>query len=349
MYPKKAKRMDFRRESLKFKHKKRVVQLYCRGKTWEEVSYVTGISETMVGKIVHEYYKGRPNTWVLTEKQENLVVKMYLKGHGGSTIAKYFDWPEDVVYRILKRRNIKKRDFSFYREYSLNQDFFEEINSENKAYWLGFLLADGCIKEDRQVLVRLGAKDLNHLKKFQKDLESNYPYFYVDANNTVGVCVGSSKMCRDLAKYGCVMNKTFEIYYPEIPDELAHHFIRGYFDGDGSVHINPEKGRYMFDICGREEFLLDIQDKLISNLGLNKTKLAKTRSIHSIRYGGRHQLMKILNWIYKDSTIYLDRKYESYISFKRNYDGAEFKSGELLETPKAVQTTTKSEKIIVNV
>lgn len=332
MYPIKAERIDGRKTKLSLSQKKRVMQLHCRKKKWKEISFLTGVSEHKVGEIIHFYHKGRPNNWVLTKREENLTIKMYLKGHGGPTIAKYFGWPMDVVYRILEREGIEKRDFTHYRKYSMNQSFFEIIDTEEKAYWLGFLLADGCIKEDRQVLLRLGKKDKSHLEKFQKSIGSRYPYFYVDYNNTAGVCIGSKKMCADLSKYGCVMNKTFLIYYPEIPADLDRHFIRGYFDGDGSFSYNPKNKSSMFDICGKKDFLLDIQAKMMDYVGLNKTKILKTKSIHALRYGGRKQTLRILNWLYEDSTLYLDRKYQRYVSFKNDYIGAELKLGELLGT-----------------
>lgn len=333
MYPIKAERIDTRKTKLDLSHKKRIVQLHCRKKKWKEISSLTGISEHKVGEIIHRYHKGRPNNWVLTERQESLVVKMYKAGYGGPTIAKYFGWDIDVVYRILKRKNVQRREYTHYREYDMNQDFFEIIDTEEKAYWLGFLLADGCIKENRQVLLRLAKKDKGHLEKIQKSISSQYPYFYADQNNTVGISIGSKKMCRDLSNHGCVMNKTFLIYYPDIPSELDRHFIRGYFDGDGSFSYNPISKSSSFGICGKKEFLLDIQLRMIDYVGLNKTKIIKTKSIHALRYGGRKQVLRILNWLYNDSTIYLDRKYQRYVSFKNDYIGAELKLGELLEHP----------------
>lgn len=318
-----VKRRNFRIEKLCFEDKKRVVILYCRGKTHREISKLTGISQQMVQKIVNEYHTGRTRNWTLTEREERLVIMMYENNHGGSTIAKYFGWPEDVVYRILKRNNIKIRPFTYYRQYDLDENFFETIDSEEKAYWVGFLMADGAIGEGRRILLRLSNKDFYHIQRFQKSLRSNYPYYHDTKTNVSGCTIQSKKMCRDLAKYGVVENKTFKTLFPttkgQSNNDLIRHFIRGYFDGDGSISVGENKKGHTFanlSICGYEPFLLKMQDFFIDELGLGRTKLIKEKAIHSLRYGGRRQVEKIMDWMYKDATIYLDRKHQRYLLLK---------------------------------
>lgn len=320
MLTRKAKRKDFRKEKLLFKDKKRVVQLYCRGKTHKQIEYITGIGSNMSQKIVSSYIKSRNHNWVLTQKQENLVIKMYTAGYGGSSIAKYFNWEEDVVYRILKRKKVKIRPFTHYRTYDVDENFFENINTEKKAYWLGFLVADGCVSEKRRIRLGLSSKDEVHVYKFRDALSSNHPIYEIESNSdwgkfkTTNCTIQSQKMCLDLEKLGVVENKTFKTTLPCIPKNMYRHFIRGYFDGDGSIMMNSRSNNFSISICGYKPFLLEIQSIMMEELGLNKTKLIPEKRIHSLRYGGSKQTPRILDWMYKDSTTYLDRKYQRYLS-----------------------------------
>ena len=312
---------DFRKEPLVFEDRKRIMQLYCRGKTYREICKLTDMSSYMVLKIINAHINTRNANWVVTEREERLVLKMYTSGYTGTKIATYFNIEEDVVYRILKRNKTKMRPLTSYRTYSLDENFFSEIDTEEKAYWLGFTMADGCISDGRTLLVRLSNRDKGHLIKFQKSLKSNYPYYHDEETNVTGFSAHSKKMVSDLHKWGVVENKTFKTVFlkHESPD-IIRYFIRGYFDGDGSISIGSKVGnKYAnISICGSRSFLLEMQSFMINELGLNKTKLIKEKSICSLRYGGRVQALKILDWLYKDATTYLDRKYQTYLELQEN-------------------------------
>lgn len=312
---------DFRKEPLIFQDRKRVMQLYCRGKAYREICKLTDISTYMVLKIINAHINTRNANWVVTERQEKLVLKMYNAGYTGTKISTYFSVDEDVIYRILTRNKVEMRPPTSYRKYDLNEDFFEEINTENKAYWLGFVTADGAIGNERTLLTRLSDVDRGHLVKFQESLGSNYPYYYNKETNVSGFSVNSKKLTNDLRKLGVVENKTFKTVFLKHDDpDMVRHFIRGYYDGDGSISTSSKIGnKYAnISICGNKNFLLQMQSFMIKELGLNKTKLVKQRSVFSLRYGGRVQALKILNWLYKDSTTYLDRKYQTYLELKES-------------------------------
>jgi hypothetical protein len=104
--------------------------------------------------------------------------------------------------------------------------------------------------------------------------------------------------------------------YPEIPKELDSHFIRGIFDGDGCIHV-CHKGQLQFSIIGTKKLNEKIQEKLIKNCGVNNTKISlrgKNLSFSQLHHGGNKQVPKIMNWLYKDADIYLERKRNVYES-----------------------------------
>lgn len=313
---------NFRNKKVPFSQKKRIVQLYCRGKTYKEITRIEKVSEYIIKVTLNEYMPAKDRSLKIPRKWEDLVIKMYLRGYGGSTIAKYFKIKEDTIYRILKRRNINRREFTSYRVYDLNEDFFEIIDTEEKAYWLGFLFADGCNSRNRSILLRISEKDESHLLKFKKSLSSNAPIYEYDNGIAIskGVTLHSKKLTSDLSKHGVITNKTFKTKFPNLRNNtMKRCFVRGYFDGDGSLSFGRSKSNLFFShfaLSGNKSFLEEIQLLMMTELNLNKTKIIKDKTIHRLAYGGRIQSTKVMDWIYKDATIYLDRKYNTYLELK---------------------------------
>lgn len=217
--------------------------------------------------------------------------------------------------------------------YTLDEHVFDVINTEEKAYWLGFLMADGYNHEDRHAIcLRLQAEDIEILEKFKVFLKSNAPiYTFHRITNTnkllreyKEVSVHSVYLSRQLATLGCVQNKTYRLVYPTcVPENLENHFIRGYFDGDGCLSVikrndrkNAESKTYQFNIVGKKEVISVMQDKIVNATKLRKLPLRvrKDSFVQLMHYGGFNNVLKIMNYLYKDATIYLKRKHDKYLS-----------------------------------
>ena len=123
-------------------------------------------------------------------------------------------------------------------------------------------------------------------------------------------------LSKKLSELGVVQRKTFNIVFPQWLDkELYRHFIRGYFDGDGCIYIGENCKNPTFSIVGTYEFLTDVQNILIEECCLNKTKFDKRfkeSEIFTLRYCGRNNTKKIRDWMYLDATIYIERKFDKY-------------------------------------
>ena len=109
-----------------------------------------------------------------------------------------------------------------------------------------------------------------------------------------------------------VEKKSMITKYPLIVSEYDRFFIKGVFDGDGSLSYSRDGNyrRYTFNIVGSYDLITSIKDK-ISSIGVN-VGFRKTKSIYELNVRGNRQIIKVLEWIYKDTETHLDRKYEKY-------------------------------------
>lgn len=227
-------------------------------------------------------------------------------------------------------------------KYFYNKDYFKKIDEANKAYWLGFLYADGCIKrvykndkiKSMSIEVTLCNEDKRHLEKFRDCLESNLVIHdrishYKDKEyKSCRLIVSCTSMCQDLIKLGCTPQKTYDIKFPSydiVPYEFMRDFIRGFFDGDGCICITTmeNKPHIEISITGMSDMLKSIADFLISekvlrvNPKIHKDSRAKSSSMFMY---GEDAIKDILDYLYKGSEMYLDRKYYKYMDFYKNYD-----------------------------
>ena len=214
-------------------------------------------------------------------------------------------------------------------KYYINQYYFDTIN-ERQAYYLGLLYADGNhYRSNRKYVVRLALhyKDKSILDTFNIDLEHTKP---IRSNrNMLEIEISNKYMSNRFLELGLIPNKTFKLVFPTWLDvNLTNHFIRGYFDGDGSIgfykSFNPRsKTSYRtgrFSIVSTEKFcnsILDIfyKNNLILNCKLKTRFKERNNNTRTIDVGGNIQVKKILDYIYKNATVYLERKYKIYREF----------------------------------
>ena len=211
-----------------------------------------------------------------------------------------------------------------------NLDFFEKIDTESKAYWLGFFVADGYISAPKYrhgavLTFNLSAVDGQHLQKFADIFD--VPLKHRTSRDKNGIehlivrCdVCSNRIYFDIINKGIPTPKTFNYInvFPHIPTELIHHFIRGVFDGDGSISGKSMR-RSLFTICGNHSFIADIKRIMINALHLSNVKTSTSPSNISILvWGGNDQLVKIRNWLYGEATIYLERKRNRFMGVTLN-------------------------------
>lgn len=207
------------------------------------------------------------------------------------------------------------------KKYNFNEHYFDNIDCQEKAYWLGFFAADGYNHRDKGYIeFRLHKQDIEILNKFKSCIQSNNP-IGLYKETYCNLSLYSKHLCEKLAEYGLGQAKTYTLQLPSLEKSLMRHFIRGYFDGDGCFSVikrsdrkNPNSKIYQFNITGMEGPLSIIQQHLVDNVGVVKNSLKKrVASVAvTIHYNGRGVCKRILDYLYDNATIYLQRKYNKY-------------------------------------
>ncbi len=217
---------------------------------------------------------------------------------------------------------------SSHGKYHVNDKYFETIDNEFKAYWLGFLYADGCVRvkcekngrSSNTISIGLKSTDVAHLEKFRSSIQTDNPIRYKNMKGkyeSANVTIVNEKMCHDLIALGCVPNKSLILKFPtyeQVPRDLIRHFIRGYFDGDGTIHINLEKRKLYVSFLGTEEFCKGLINVMMEDVGVISPTLYKKKDneAYSISWSDINKIGDIYKYLYKDCNIYLDRKLEKF-------------------------------------
>lgn len=265
-------------------------------------------------------------------------VEMYNKDYSFLQIGRELNIDRKKVSKVLKENGFKAkysfnttggvtRKFDTWRKYTFNENYFENIDTEEKAYWLGFLYADGYVNANKtSVELSLKEKDKNHLYKFIKCL--NGTMSPTKTSRTIGgkeyigyrVTLNSKKLKNDLIKLGCYENKTNILNFPydKIDNSLYIPFIRGYIDGDGSVTTSNKGKQLRIDVIGTCNML----DGIVKSLNVKKNSYAinnkRTKNINydilTTQWSGKYANY-IAEKIYLNSNIHLDRKYEKAMQF----------------------------------
>lgn len=253
---------------------------------------------------------------------ESQIIQLYTNGVSGCKLAKQFNTSTDTIYKILERNNIKRRsNKQNSRIYKADDNYFCQIDTEEKAYWLGFLYADGYITSSgssKLLGISLKSTDKSHIEKLKLALQTDYPINTYTGKTQYGtveysrLLINSEKIFDSLNKIGMTERKSLSLVFPNLQEDLRIHFIRGYFDGDGSWTKDKKSSLgYSFKLCGTKELLTEIA--LILNINLHLYKRYKDdKNNYYISVSGSNKVFTIMNLLYKDANIYLQRKYERY-------------------------------------
>ena len=214
------------------------------------------------------------------------------------------------------------------RTYRANDDFFDVIDSEIKAYLLGFLYADGYLASDGRIGIRLQIDDEEIIHLIKTYICPTSPIQYTNNQNfkrnpQITIRWKSDKMYKRLQELGFCVNKTqtdSDILL-KIPEEFKHHFIRGYTDGDG--HISAyflENGRQRkINIAwsnGSSKILLDIMEYFKAY----KSNFYNHTTWYLLSYDTQKEVYKIVKTLYENSNFYLKRKFDTYLKLKNYYN-----------------------------
>ena len=259
---------------------------------------------------------------MLKYNQETLdqIIKLNLEGLSLKEIADHYNTCYQNVQSLLKKFN-EKLPISWPKNKEVVHDFFDNIDSEIKAYLFGFFLADGCVYNSCRIGICLSDID-----EYIIDLYKDYIYptglkkrlhnktGAVNRKPQVMIRINSFRIVDALAKYGVGPRKTYaDIQIPNIDESLVHHVIRGYFDGDGCICIRltgKDKGHAAISICNGSDSILKSINSFIPE-GI-KTSILYPKNCATLNIRSQNHIIEFGKYMYKDANFYLQRKKDKF-------------------------------------
>lgn len=242
-----------------------------------------------------------------TEEQDKLYSFLYAKHIKGATIldlARKYGVSNNTLTKQFGNRGYKIVNYN--NALSVRQDLFNTVETEEDAYWLGFIYADGYISDNGIVEISLKASDVEHLNKFATYIK--YTKEVKVKDHRCRLSFATQQLKSNFNNLGVVPRKSLILTFPEfLSKELNRHFIRGYFDGDGCLGLyksNKSRAIALFSLLGTESFLNSFREEVPIKI----PRLIKKNNIHIFQCSNR-KARKLAYWLYNDSSIYLDRKF----------------------------------------
>lgn len=293
---------------------KEIIDQFKEGKNFSEIGKNLNLAFSTVNHYLIRVGLHVPGSKGRIKKRKAEIEALYKQGFSSRQIAKKLGCAKSTVLRALDE-DIKREPSSF-RMYELNQEYFDVIDTSEKAYFLGLMFTDGSVSSsDHNVSIAL--TDLDCIEAFKKALETDKPIYVNERSkenpkwkDVYTLSLNSEKLKNSLITWGCVPNKVRKLNsLPVLDKNLYSHFFRGVFDGDGSVYI-PKNRSVTASINGYEPFLKVVREKLLKQvpvLGLPTIYFRKGRS-GDIRYSTKEKAKAFYDYLYKDATVYMSRK-----------------------------------------
>lgn len=258
------------------------------------------------------------------------VIQDYLNGLSADFLGERYGLSDVAVRNYLRKHGVQLRnshdsvyDSSRQSPYHFNEHWLDELDCAEKFYFLGFFAADGCnSKKYNNAKIKLQTCDLELLEKFKDLLESDRPIYQENQKASknkkeqfaVKFELTSKYFCERLEELGLPERKTYTLQLPDyIPDKYFRDYIRGLFDGDGNISVSyVDKPKGMSSIAGNPRFLLQVKERLEKFLLVNIVYYQTNENCGYIKINRQEDLKIFLDWMYKDSSLYMERKYQKY-------------------------------------
>ena len=315
------------------KHKEIEDMYVNQNKGIKEIAKILNTHRNYISQILDEFNISKRSQVTGYRENPQIIIDMYNKGISSEQIATNLNIGPTTVLRVLHENNIKIRSMHEAKlKYFLDETYFDEIDTPNKAYVLGLFYADGCNHAKRNYIkLALQIEDEEVLEKIRKEMKIEKPLKFeskekirrkgYNHKDTKSIDIYSKQMSEALTKLGCVEQKSLVLEWPSwLREDLYSHFIRGYFDGDGSI----SKGRgYQITYASTYMFLEKLKEILEERLEvkLQLYDLHENGITYDLCCSNKSDCKKILDYMYKDAEIYMERKYNIYLEkFYNNKD-----------------------------
>lgn len=299
-----------------------IIKLKNNGIYIKDIAKMYGVCQSLVSDVLKEY--GENIRKPLTEQDIKDICYAYkFEGVKIYQLAKKYHKEEIYISKLLKDNGIEANSSHSAQIYKINEKFFDDIKTQEQAYIIGFLMADGNIHHNT-ISMGLQERDRQILQDILNCMNSTHSLQYVDyklhpewahekkAQNKWRMAITNEHLASRLKELGIVERKSLILQFPDwLTDELLPHFLRGYFDGDGSL----SKQRWRVNYAGMEHFLNVMKQRIYNATELEfKFTLDQSsgKAFGSLNLYGKENCKKFLDYIYQDATIYLQRKYDIY-------------------------------------
>lgn len=290
--------------------KQKAIEYYLMGYSAKKIESILKVNEVTIRKWLKDnniiIRNGGSYNVKHSEEIVERILKLYKQGINTSEISKILDLKRGVALSILKRNGVKLNHRGPKSKIG-KEDYFDIIDCSEKAYFLGWLMADGNISITNgqySIKVHIAYKDKEIIDNFLYHIESTNKTKLKNGDNpSYYVSLTSRHMCESLMKYGIIPNKTGKEHIPKnIPYMYIRDFIRGIFDGDGITDVSKCRSGFV----GSNNLVNSILKEINENLRVFKTKS------DGIYYflGGKKFSRRLFQYMYEDSSLYLIRKYE---------------------------------------
>lgn len=258
---------------------------------------------------------------LLSKERKEKAYDLYMKYKDLNKVGKELHMSNKTVSEIVKAKGFKIDMSKIKQLYNIDQEYFDIIDTQEKAYYFGLLAADGTVGSKTNVIqITLQERDKYLLEALRSAIKSNhnilklnYKTKKITYQNQYQLSIMNKHMHDSLIHHGIVPRKSYCLEFPkDLSSEFYPSFLRGYMDGDGTIAKTEKRVRFI----STESFCLSVQKILKDTLNINSHIIHEKRDSKGITctlgIAGGIQTKKFLDWIYKDATIYLKRKYEIY-------------------------------------
>ena len=292
------------------KEKEQIIQLYNDGYNTVQTGKIIGRSDCTVGSYLKKCgLKPIGKKRILNTEEEKQICDLYLSGLTSTEIYKqYFKDKvgcQETIQKIIRDHGIARKGG---HKNIIDHNYFESIDTPEKAYFLGLLLTDGNVHYDQRcenrqpsIQIALNGEDIDILEKFKCELsaDNKISVYTNDGRFECVFIVHSLKMAQDLEKYNIVPCKTFLIKeIPSIPKQYIRDLIRGIFDGDGTVYILSKDQKLRFGFYGTHDLIEDIVNFLHQEIDLPLNKITDKSTVSFITFGKMDQIRSFYDYIY---------------------------------------------------
>lgn len=275
---------------------------------------------------------GVPHSYRIEAEEQKQIIVDYRNGMSAREVGRKYNRPHSSISRFLKKQNIiVKSSYIMSKKYTLNEHYFDEIDCHKKAYWVGWLTADGYVLPNmKETRLRLQKRDIDVVDRLRKDLGSNVPITVRVTKPTgllkrcgtkktytsCGISISSDKIAKALSSYGVVPNKSRINKGPKnIPEEFIGSFILGHFEGDGCIALREGLGSATLSIWDNRSTCNFIKLAINKKLGRGVGIVEKRRKInvYTFRISKHRDIFDVYQWMYSGIDICLERKRQKFL------------------------------------